>query len=1521
MANNVRIDIDIGANVQSAISSIDQLQQSILSKPFKLNFDMGGMAKGGGGIQTIMGDAAGFFKEIESGAGNIEKLEIVYGRFLDKTSGQEVQVPIKAIQTMRGEAGQTVETFKTFNKQWLDMAKNGELVERTGTDKAILNIGQAARASEKELKTLDTQIQRAMQGAREFLAKAQNMSGPGVEAAKAQAQVVLSLGQAFNQAKLSGDTAAVTALGKELIKQNNILKENKAAVKGSDDAHKSWATSILTSLKNTISYSLSIGLVHKAMALFNDAIRYNIELNKELIKVQVLQAEGAQTDKEIQSLANSFNKLAKEMGTTTIEVAQGSVEWLRQGKTIAETQELLRSSIMLSKLGNLSAAESTEYLTSTLNSYKLSTEDAIQVVDKLVTVDNASATSTKELATALRYSAATASQAGVSLEKLISYIAVISSTTRINAESIGQSMKTIFTRMQDIKAGAIDEDGLGINNVAIALERVDIQLMESETEFRDMSDVLEELAGKWDTLSEVEQANISKAIAGVRQQNMFNVLMQNMGDAIELQTLQYKSLGTATDRYQIYLKGAEAAQNRYKASIEDFMQSRAMTSFIIGFYDTARGIIDVINGLGGLQVILPVIIALFIAFNIQTITATGTKGLQGLSTAVVSVVGGLSKMIPALAGVNTWLAASSVNVAIATAGISVLIGGLAWLISRLVQGKQGLKNFTDALSTASQKMREIDSAIQNNANNISKVEGLVKEYEKLNTQLDLTVEEESRLVDVQNELKNQVPLLAGDYDELGNFIITNTDATKDYIAAQKESLAIQKEQRAMTLKTELIPAQKNAIETARKDYDDIVEIRTLQQQELNRLKKAAEHNPDYTGAADYTLYSDTGDVTHTTASTRAEAIRALEERMSGLNDVVAEANLTWREANATLRMYEAEAEMAAASTENAADSTGKASKKLTSDSKSYASSKAQLFTEYRQVVESFANLEKDTSKLTAEDFALMDREGIKYYTDQSGVVQIAADSLGQYRDKLISNMGAKIELNDIDRENLKNIFDTRNAIEENVSEYDKLTGTIEAATAANAEQQETNQISLETISNLIGANESLAGAIEYNGVAYQFDKDKALQLLNVEMQSYFAKYNLGDAARYAAAGNYEMAIKAVLASQMVAQEKAELIELLGLFNQFAVAAPSGGGGGGKSPEEIAKEKAIELKEKEIKTLEDKKKALQDELEQFKKYIAAQKEALKLAKEEKDFQDELAKKSKDLAKLKARIAILSLDDSKEAIAERLKLEEQASEITEDIEKDKAKRTYDLQIQALDRVQKAFEDAIGKQMDGIEMMVDAIRALIEELRKASETASGSAGGVIDTVKVKSSELAIQLSDMYKEQFGLSDEATGKLEAQIDKWIGMKKPIQEVIELAERYAEILSGQFKLGINRTNVTAGNAVVAVPRHSGGLIESHHEGNFAGGLESNEVFAKLLKGEYVATEGQMDNFIKKTMPAIASRASSANTINLSMPITVEGNLDSSVIPQIDKIANKVIKEINKTMIIRGNVRSANQTIS
>ena len=383
-------------------------------------------------------------------------------------------------------------------------------------------------------------------------------------------------------------------------------------------------------LKQTFAYGLAMRALRAAQRELNEAIRYTIDLNTEMAKIKVLQVEGAKTAYEINNLADSFNRLAQEMGASTLEVAKGSVEWLRQGKTVEETRELLRSTLMLSKLGNIESADATEKLTSTLNGYKMAASEAVTVVDKLVAVDNVAATSVRELTTALQYSAAIAGETGVSFEQLVSYIATVSETTRQNAESIGQGMKTMLTRMQDIKGGKLDEDSLGINNVEIALKKANVKLRDSRNSFRDFGGVLEELAGKWDTLTETEKAFVAKSIAGVRQVNMFTVLMTNMNRALELQDVQMNSAGLAANRYQIYLESLEAKITQLKATWEGLIQDTITSGFIGSLIDSGQAVLDFIEKIGGLKNAILALGGAFLVLKIPSLIGPVTQLIKGL---------------------------------------------------------------------------------------------------------------------------------------------------------------------------------------------------------------------------------------------------------------------------------------------------------------------------------------------------------------------------------------------------------------------------------------------------------------------------------------------------------------------------------------------------------------------------------------------------------------------------------------------------------------------------------------------------------------------------------------------------------------------------------------------------------------------------------------------------------------------------------------------------------------------------
>jgi len=120
----------------------------------------------------------------------------------------------------------------------------------------------------------------------------------------------------------------------------------------------------------------------------------------------------------------------------------------------------------------------------------------------------------------MQYGSAVASEAGVSFDNLAAYIATASSTTRLSAEMIGQAFRTMFIRMQSVKAGDIDETGMSLNNVEKTLSRIGIDLRDSANSFRPLEDVIADVAKVWGGLDEVTRSQISNAIAGKFCQNI-----------------------------------------------------------------------------------------------------------------------------------------------------------------------------------------------------------------------------------------------------------------------------------------------------------------------------------------------------------------------------------------------------------------------------------------------------------------------------------------------------------------------------------------------------------------------------------------------------------------------------------------------------------------------------------------------------------------------------------------------------------------------------------------------------------------------------------------------------------------------------------------------------------------------------------------------------------------------------------------------------------------------------------------
>ena len=143
-----------------------------------------------------------------------------------------------------------------------------------------------------------------------------------------------------------------------------------------------------------------------------------LEVDDAMTNLQM--ATGVTNDKA-KELMSTYNQLGDDLKALGTDVAASATEWMKQGKSIQESQKLAKDSIVLSKIGDLSAEESTKTITAAMKSYDLDESEVMGFIDKISAIDMASATDVGGLADAFNKVAANARNAGIETEKVLAY--------------------------------------------------------------------------------------------------------------------------------------------------------------------------------------------------------------------------------------------------------------------------------------------------------------------------------------------------------------------------------------------------------------------------------------------------------------------------------------------------------------------------------------------------------------------------------------------------------------------------------------------------------------------------------------------------------------------------------------------------------------------------------------------------------------------------------------------------------------------------------------------------------------------------------------------------------------------------------------------------------------------------------------------------------------------------------------------------------------------------------------------
>jgi len=299
-------------------------------------------------------------------------------------------------------------------------------------------------------------------------------------------------------------------------------------------------------------------LLAGGLALAGGAMAKSIDLAKDFdLTMRQVGVQSGASGKSLEELG----RLAMKMGADTVfsarDASQAMLELAKGGLTAAKIKAgALQSTMTLAAAGGLDMASSASFVTQALTTFGLKAKEASQVAVALAGGANASTASVESLGLALSQVGPGARNAGVSLQETVAVLAAFDNAG-IKGSDAGTSLKTMLARLVPSTAKA-----------AKAMRELGLNFVDSEGNFKSISNISEQLRDKMGKLSQAERTKAMNTIFGSDATRAATVLMNNGAKGIEKYIAATKNQETVQKMANASMEGASGAWEQFKGSVE-----------------------------------------------------------------------------------------------------------------------------------------------------------------------------------------------------------------------------------------------------------------------------------------------------------------------------------------------------------------------------------------------------------------------------------------------------------------------------------------------------------------------------------------------------------------------------------------------------------------------------------------------------------------------------------------------------------------------------------------------------------------------------------------------------------------------------------------------------------------------------------------------------------------------------------------------------------------------------------------
>ena len=361
-------------------------------------------------------------------------------------------------------------------------------------------------------------------------------------------------------------------------KDINALSQPLGRITGQADE---FTKSMEAANARVLAFGASVGILNGVVRAFKDLVSTTIEVEKSLASINAILQQNSQ---QINRFKNEIFEVAKNTEQTFGTVAEAALELSRQGLKAEEVTKRLNDALILSRLSGLDAANAVSGLTSAINAFNSTGITSGEVLNKLSAAAASAAVSERDLIEAIKRSGSVAVTTGVEFDELVGIVSALQQKTSRGGSVIGNSLKTIFTRIQSLE------------NLE-TLQDLGVQVTDLSGNVVSSSKLIENLAGTFQQLDQQSQINLADKLVGKFQIAPFLALIEDYNsEVVTSARVTEVSFNATNEAYQRNIALNQTLSAVINEASVNFKQL-ANTLGEIGVTDSLKNIVSFFSGL------------------------------------------------------------------------------------------------------------------------------------------------------------------------------------------------------------------------------------------------------------------------------------------------------------------------------------------------------------------------------------------------------------------------------------------------------------------------------------------------------------------------------------------------------------------------------------------------------------------------------------------------------------------------------------------------------------------------------------------------------------------------------------------------------------------------------------------------------------------------------------------------------------------------------------------------------------